>query len=252
MDNDHRVRLQKILAERGLASRRSAEKLIAEGHVKVNGLTVTELGTKVDSEHDQITVDDKAIIAKQSKRYLLLYKPAGWITSVKDEQGRRTVMDLLYGVSERVYPVGRLDYNTSGILLFTNDGDLTNLLLHPSREVEKTYHAVIEGDIGKDKLDLLRKGIRLEDGLTAPAKVKKVRFKDNKTLLEITIHEGKNRQVRRMLSEVGFECLHLKRVQFAFLTLTGMKPGEWRDLTEAEIEKLKELKTLSPVHISKD
>ena len=172
----------------------------------------------------------------------MLNKPAGWITSAKDERGRRTVLDLLTGIEERIYPVGRLDYDTCGLLLLTNDGELTNRLLHPGREVEKTYRALVEGGITGDKLRQLRNGVMLEDGMTAPAKVKLIKKSEGKSLVELTIHEGKNRQVRRMLSQVGYRCLHLKRTRFSFLTLAGLKTGQWRELTLMEIHRLKELK----------
>ena len=240
MEERQKIRLQKVLAERGVASRRAAEVLIVEGKVKVNGQVITELGTKVDPDIDRIIIDGHKLPEKSKLRYILLYKPAGWITSVKDERGRRTVIDLLDGIKERIYPVGRLDYDTSGLLLLTNDGELTNKLLHPAKEVDKTYQALVEGDVTKDKLNNLRNGVMLDDGFTAPAKVKLLRKKDSKSMLELTIHEGKNRQVRRMLAVVDLKCFHLKRVRFAFLTLDNLRMGEWRELTPEEVIKLKQ------------
>ncbi len=232
--------MQKYLADRGVCSRRKAESLILAGRVTVNGVAVTVLGSKVDPNTDQVAVDQEMVSATQKLRYLLLYKPTGYICSVKDERGRRTVLDLLPEVKERVYPVGRLDYDTSGLLLLTNDGDLTACLLHPSYEVNKTYRAVVKGCPTVQALNKLKQGIRLQDGLTAPAKVKLLRREEN-ALIELTIHEGRNRQVRRMLEAVGYPVLHLKRVRFAFLDLTGLHPGEWRDLTAAEIQQLKRI-----------
>ena len=235
-------RLQKALARLGVSSRRAAEKLILDGRVKVNGKVVGVLGTKVDPEKDKIEVDGQKKAAVPPLLYVLLYKPSGYITSVKDEKGRRTVFELLRGIEERVYPVGRLDYGSSGVLLLTNDGELTNRLLHPAYEVQKTYRMEVEGEVAKSELALLRAGVRLEDGLTAPAKVQTLKFKDGRTTLEITIHEGRNRQVRRMLEAVGHSVRWLQRTGFASLTLAGLTPGQWRYLTAEEIAALKSLK----------
>lgn len=238
---DKTERLQKVMSRMGVASRRASEEMIAAGRVAVNGKIVDTVGMKVDISKDEITVDGQEISAKPRTRYILLYKPAGYITSAKDQKGRRTVLDLLTDVSERVYPVGRLDYATGGLLLLTNDGELTNSLLHPSKEVEKTYQAETEGRISAAELRILRDGVRLSDGITAPAKVRVLVQKERSTVLEITIHEGKNRQVRRMLDAVGHPVIRLKRVRFAFLDLKGLKPGEWRDLTPAEVGRLQSL-----------
>ena len=235
-------RLQKALARLGVSSRRAAEKLILDGRVRVNGKVASVLGTKIDPERDKIEVDGQEKAAVPPPLYVLLYKPSGYITSVKDEKGRRTVLELLQGMEERVYPVGRLDYNTSGVLLLTNDGALTNRLLHPAYEVKKVYRAEVEGEVTKNELALLRAGVRLEDGLTAPAKAKTLKFKDGRTTLEITIHEGRNRQVRRMLEAVGHPARWLQRTGFASLTLVGLVPGQWRYLTVEEISALKSLK----------
>jgi len=238
---DKTERLQKVMSGMGVASRRASEEMIVAGRVAVNGKIVDTPGLKVDINKDKITIDGQVISTKPRTRYILLYKPAGYITSAKDQKGRRTVLDLLTGVSERVYPVGRLDYATGGLLLLTNDGELTNALLHPSKEVEKTYQAEAEGKISAAKLKILREGVSLTDGITAPAKVRVLEQKERSTILEVTIHEGKNRQVRRMLDAVGHPVIRLKRVRFAFLDLKGLKVGEWRDLTPAEVGRLQSL-----------
>lgn len=235
------MRLQKYLAQQGVASRRAVERMIAEGRIRLNGSAVIAFGVLVDPESDRLEVDGKPLGGQPRLRYLLLYKPAGYICSAHDERGRRTVLDLLSGVNERVYPVGRLDYNTSGLLLLTNDGELTNKLLHPSHEVAKTYLAEVEGVPDRAALDRLKKGIRLTDGVTAPAEARLKRRNDSGAQLEIVIHEGRNRQVRRMLDAVGYPVQHLRRTKLAFLDLTCLKPGQWRELTQQEVKRLREL-----------
>jgi len=236
-------RLQKVISQAGVASRREAETLIKEGRVVVNGKVVTELGTKVDINKDKVRVDGK-LIASQENIYILMNKPKGVITSVKDDRGRKTVIDLLEGVSQRVYPVGRLDYNTEGLILLTNDGELTNSLIHPKYKVYKTYIAKVQGIPSEDQLDLLRIGIKLEDGVTAPAKVNILDIdpSHNITTFEITIHEGKNRQVRRMCDAIGYPVKNLKRIKFATLTLEGLRRGQYRLLSVDEVENLKTIK----------
>lgn len=235
-------RLQKILAMHNVASRRAAEQMIADGRVCVNG-RVAKLGDKADPAVDEITLDGKALGEKAGLRYLLLYKPAGFITSVTDPRGRRTVMDLVVDKipsGERIYPVGRLDYATGGLLLMTNDGELANGLLHPAGEVNKTYECAVRGEVTAAKLRQLSEGVRLSDGMTAPAKARQIkRGRDN--VIEITIHEGRNRQVRRMMQAVGLEVVWLKRVSFAGLNLEGLRPGESRSLTKGELSRLKRL-----------
>lgn len=215
--------------------------MIAEGRVRLNGQVVTAFGVLVDPQNDCLEVDGQAVNAVPRLRYLLLYKPSGYICSAHDERGRRTVLDLLKGVEERVYPVGRLDYNTAGLLLLTNDGDLTYKLLHPSHEVTKTYVAEVTGVPDRAALDQLRRGIRLAEGMTAPAAVRLRRRSEDGAQLEIAIHEGRNRQVRRMLDAVGHPVRHLRRTKLAFLDLVGLKPGEWRELKPDEIQKLRAL-----------
>lgn len=238
---DNTEKLQKVLAHFGVCSRRAAEQLIAEGRVSVNGGKVEQQGMRVNVAEDIICVDGERLLSKPQFIYILLHKPTGYICSVNDERGRRTVLELMPEISERLYPVGRLDYATSGALLLTNDGELTNLLLHPKGEIEKTYLAFVEGRVPAAAIRRLESGVRLSDGITAPAKVCINDFKDGQTLLEITIHEGKNRQVRRMLEAVGCPCLRLKRLTFAGLTVDYMKIGAWRELTAEEIFRLRAL-----------
>jgi len=234
-------RLQKAMAHAGVASRRKCEELIVQGRVAVNGKIVTELGYKVDPAVDVITVDGKPI-QPERKVVILLNKPKGVITSVRDPEGRRTVMDYVRGVKERVYPVGRLDYDTEGLLLLTNDGALANLLMHPRHQVPKTYLATVKGIPHGDRLDKLRDGIELDDGVTAPAEVEyaDVDLDRNRAVIAITIHEGRNRQVRRMMEAIGHEVIRLKRSRYGPLTLEGVPRGKYRVLKPEEVEELRE------------
>ena len=234
-------RLQKILSRAGITSRRGAEELITAGRVAVNGRVVTELGTKADPGRDSITLDGKKIAPAVSGVYLLLYKPAGYMTTLKDPEGRPLVTDLLKDVRERVYPVGRLDYNTEGLLLLTNDGDWANALAHPRHEVDKGYHVRIRGRVTEEQLRKLAAGVQLDDGMTAPAVVSLVRESESNTWLSITIHEGRYRQVRRMCEAVGLSVVRLKRVSYAFLTLEGLRSGEYRTLSRDEVERLRRM-----------
>jgi 23S rRNA pseudouridine2605 synthase len=234
-------RLQKVIAHAGIASRRKAEELIIEGKVKVNGQVIRELGTKVTAS-DSIEVNGIKI-EKEKKVYFLLYKPRGVISAVSDDRGRKTVVDLFPHVEERIFPVGRLDYETSGVLLLTNDGDFSNLLTHPRYNIDKTYVAKIKGLPKREDLKKLERGIMLEDGKTAPAKVKVLSSdrEQGKSIIAITIHEGRNRQVRRMFEAIGCPVLKLKREQFAFLGLHGLNAGESRELTAHEVKQLRVL-----------
>lgn len=236
-------RLQKFLARAGVASRRNAEKLIMEGKVRVNGIVVKELGTKIDSVKDKVFYEGRRLRPEEKKVYYILNKPKGYISSVKDENGRKTVVDILADVPERIFPIGRLDYNTEGLILLTNDGDFMNKLLHPKYEIEKTYVAKIDGIITMDDLHKLANGVKLEDGKTAPADVylDSVDKPSKTSRVEITIHEGRNRQVRRMFKALGYEVKTLKRIAFAGLTLNRLKRGEYRPLTERELIKLRKL-----------
>jgi 23S rRNA pseudouridine2605 synthase len=233
-------RLQKVLAQAGIASRRQAEVWIQEGKVQVNGQVITELGTKVDPEKDRILVKGKPI-QKERKRTFLFYKPLYVISSMHDPQGRKVIPDFFRSVQERVYPVGRLDFDTEGLLLVTNDGELANHLLHPRFEVEKQYVATVKGVPDESSLDQLRRGIYLEDGLTAPAQVKMIHKREEDSKIKLTIHEGKNRQVRRMCKAIGHPVMHLVRTRLANLTVKGLKRGEFRELTDKEVTTLKKL-----------
>ncbi|MNO25089.1 Ribosomal large subunit pseudouridine synthase B [compost metagenome] len=232
-------RLQKIMAEAGVASRRKCEELILSGKVQVNGETVTELGTKADPEVDEISVDGKPI-GVEKKMYLVFNKPKGVITSASDPQGRKIVTDYLKGVTERLYPVGRLDYDTEGLLLLTNDGHFAHLLTHPKHHVPKTYHATVKGVPHGSELDKLKKGVMLEDGMTAPAEVEyhDIDPEGKESTISITIHEGRNRQVRRMFEAINHPVIKLKRISFGELYLGNLKRGLYRSLTKEEIEGL--------------
>ncbi|WP_026563971.1 23S rRNA pseudouridine(2605) synthase RluB [Bacillus sp. UNC41MFS5] len=232
-------RLQKVIARAGIASRRKAEDLIKEGRVKVNGKVVTELGLKV-STSDRVEVDGIQI-EKEEPVYFLLYKPRGVISSVNDDKGRKVVTDFFPHLKERIYPVGRLDYDTSGLLVLTNDGEFANLLMHPKNEIDKVYVAKVKGIPLKENLRKLERGIRLEDGKTAPARVKLLSADSKKqaAIVEITIHEGRNRQVRRMFEAIGHEVLKLKRERYGFLTLSGLRTGDARELTPHEVKQLR-------------
>lgn len=232
-------RLQKIMAQAGVASRRKCEELILEGKVQVNGETVTELGTKADPAQDIITVSGKPI-KNEKKVYIMLNKPKGVITSASDPEGRKIVSDYLKGIKERVYPIGRLDYDTEGLLLLTNDGEFANLLSHPKYHVPKTYLATVKGVPHGTELDKLRQGIMLEDGMTAPAEVeyKDVDPDNKQSVISITIHEGRNRQVRRMFEAISHPVTRLKRISYGDLLLQNLKRGLYRHLTADEINQL--------------
>lgn len=236
-------RLQKVMSNCGVASRRASEQLILDGKVRVNGVIVRELGTKVNPDKDIIIVDGKRLEA-QPKHYYLFNKPKGVITTAKDDQGRATVMDYFKKETDRIYAVGRLDQNTEGLLLMTNDGELANILMHPSKMVDKTYEVKVKGHIADSVLQHLADGVELDDGMTAPADIYYVGFdmKTGITTIEITIHEGRNRQVRRMIEHFGYQVHNLRRVQYAFLTLSGVKRGAYRPLTREEIDGLYQYK----------
>ena len=234
-------RLQKVIASSGITSRRKAEELITAGKVKVNGEVVTELGTKV-TDKDRIEVDN-VLIAKELKEYYLLNKPRGVVTTTSDDKGRKTVVDLI-PTNARIYPVGRLDYDTTGVLLLTNDGDFANILMHPASEVEKVYMAKLKGIIKGEHINTLKEGIKLDDQVVKPSRVKlkKVDQKTNTCMVQISIHEGKNHQVKRMFEAVGFEVLKLKREREAFFDLKDLQSGEFRKLTPKEVAKVYGLK----------
>lgn len=236
-------RLQKIISAAGITSRRQAEELILAGRVSVNGQIISELGAKADWQTDRIELDGKQLNRAQAV-YLLLNKPYGVITSLHDPQGRKTVADLAVaaGIVDRVYPVGRLDYDTEGLLLLTNDGALTQSLSHPSFEVEKEYMVDVEENPTPAMLNLLNKGVVLADGVTAPAKTALPVLAENGFWrFSIVIHEGRNRQVRRMVEAVGLVVRRLKRVRYAFLTLDGLPTGGLRHLSQTELARLQDL-----------
>lgn len=231
-------RLQKVMSNCGVASRRASEQMILDGRVRVNGVVVRELGTKV-KPNDIILVDGERLEA-QAKHYYLFNKPKGVITTSSDDQGRPTVMDYFKKEKDRIYAVGRLDQNTEGLLLMTNDGELANILMHPSKMVDKTYEVKVKGHIADSVLQHLADGVELKDGKTAPADVYYAGFDNHTgiTTIEITIHEGRNRQVRRMIEFFGYQVHNLRRIQYAFLTLSGVKRGSYRRLTPEEVAEL--------------
>lgn len=237
-------RLHKLLARAGVASRRRAEAMIKAGRVKVNGVLVVRPGVKIDPERDEVTIDDKPVYLKRllaKKRvYLAFYKPAGVVTTLYDPQGRPKVSDFLRAVPERVYPVGRLDYESEGLLLLTNDGELANRLMHPRYKVPKIYYVWVAGSVSEDALRQLRQGVLLDDGPTQPAEVTVLRRFPRRTLLQVVIKEGRKRQVRRMCAAVGHPVLRLKRVGIGPLRLKGLRPGEYRYLDSEEVAALRE------------
>ena len=234
------MRLNAFLARAGVASRRGADRLIVEGRVKVNGRT-GQLNDDI-SENDSVELDGKPV-QKQNLRYILLYKPDRMVSTLDDPQNRPKVIDLI-DIPERIVPVGRLDFDTTGVLLLTNDGGLTNKLMHPSFEVDKVYEAEVKGPVTDEKIQKLEHGIQLEDGKTAPAKARLLKgttLSKGRTLIELTIHEGRNHQVKRMLEAVGLTTHRLHRSKYGPLDLNGLKPSQWRALTEEEILRLQEV-----------
>jgi len=233
-------RLQKIIAAAGYCSRRRAEELIAAGRVRVDG-QVANLGDQADAELCTILIDDKPLKSAENLLYVLLNKPLGTVTTLNDPQGRPVVTDMVRDLPARLFPVGRLDINTSGLLLMTNDGALANRLAHPSHQVDKVYLAKIRGQLTEQAKQTLETGVMLDDGMTAPAKVTRVRAVGGHTWFELTIHEGRNRQVRRMCETLGYQVSRLIRIGYAFLNLDGLLPGQKRMLTPQEVARLKRL-----------
>ena len=234
-------RLQKVIAEAGVASRRKAEKMIVAGRVRVDGKVVTQLGTKVDT-FSNVTVDGEPI-ERESLHTYLFYKPRGVVSTANDEKGRKTVVDFFENVPYRLYPIGRLDYDTSGLLLMTNDGQLANLLMHPRNEVPKVYVAKIKGILTPEEITLLKKGVKIENRKSAPAKVKvlKTNPKKNTQIVQLTIHEGHYHQVKRMFKAVGHLVDKLSRERYAFLDLHSLTSGQYRELTREEVDRLKHI-----------
>lgn len=234
------MRLQRYMARCGVAARRKCEEMIAAGRVTVNGIPVIEQGTLV-APGDVVQLDGRTIEPEESLRYILYHKPMGEVTTVSDPQGRPTVLDRFSAIPSRLYPVGRLDYDSEGLLLLTNDGDLAQRLLHPSREVDKGYLARVRGEVSIEGIRNLRQGIALDGRKTAPAEARIIRRAPNETTLLVTIHEGRNRQVRRMFEAIGHRVLLLRRVQFGPLQLGTLKRGQWRELSQDEVDMLHRL-----------
>ena len=230
-------RLQKILAQAGIASRRGAEELIRLGRIKVNGVTACEMGVKVDPLRDSITFDDKPINSEQ-KIYVLLHKPAGYVTTLSDPQGRDVVSDLIADIPQRLFPVGRLDLNTEGALLMTNDGEFANMVLHPRYEVNKTYEATVQGTPPTEKLHLLERGIEIDGIKTRPADIKVLAASHNQSRIQVIIHEGKKRQVRKMFKAISHEVLYLKRIAYGNLRLGALPLGKYRFLSQNDLKKI--------------
>jgi 23S rRNA pseudouridine2605 synthase len=232
-------RLQKLISAAGITSRRASEELILAGRVTVNGVVITELGSKADPAVDTVAVDGKPLTIATKKIYILLNKPVGYLTTLDDPEGRPLVTDLLKEISERVYPVGRLDYNTEGLLLLTSDGEWANQMMHPRHEVEKEYHVRVRGKVHRSQLDQLAGGVDIDDRKTAPAKVSLIKEGEQNDWFSITIHEGRNRQIRRMCEAVSLSVVRLRRVRYGMLSMGALKPGEFRFLTDAEVSGLR-------------
>ena len=232
------MRLEKFLSESGIASRRDAKKYISAGRVFVNGERVLIPGTHIDPQRAEITFDEEPIRGEPKQIYLMLNKPAGYVTTVRDERGRPTVMELVSDISERIYPVGRLDLDTEGLLLMTNDGDFAHRILHPSHEIQKTYIVWVEGQPNRREIQRLREGVEIENGTITSAKVNQIGKRKGQTQFRVIIHEGRKRQIRRMFHAVGHDVVHLKRVGIGSLSLGRLPIGEYRSLTPTEIESL--------------
>lgn len=233
-------RLQKYMARCGVASRRKCEEIILLGKVKVNNKVVNELGYKIDADNDKVTVDNKLIKPEEKKVYVALNKPEGYVSTVKDEKGRKTVIDLIK-IKERVYPIGRLDYDTSGLILLTNDGDIYNKIIHPREEKNKIYIAIIKGLPTKEEIERFKNGINIDGYITAKASFKVLKSNSDCSEVKIMIHEGKNRQIRKMCEAIKHPVLELKRVQIGDIKLGDLPKGEWRFLNDDELNYLRKL-----------
>ncbi len=234
---DGKVRLQKILAESGVASRRKSEELIEQGKVKVNG-NIAHIGDKINPKRDTVTVNGKKIVKQKSHTYIMLHKPRGFITTMSDEMDRKCVAELIKDVPGRVYPVGRLDRDSEGMLLFTNDGEFANAMTHPTRHVPKTYRVTVRPSISDEQITRLTTGIMIDDRMTSPCEVRVVTREEGRVVLEIILHEGRNRQIRKMCEEVGLEVARLKRTAIGSIKLGMLKQGDYRELSEDEVRKL--------------
>lgn len=234
---DDRIRLQKYLSMCAVASRRKAEELIAHGKVKVNG-RVAEIGDKVSPKHDTVTVSGRKIVANKKHYYIMLHKPRGYITTMDDEMGRKCVAELVRDVGARVYPVGRLDKDSEGLLLMTNDGEFANHMTHPSKHIPKTYRVTVRPDVTEDMLTAFATGMEIDGRITAPADAHIIEKQDNRVVMEIVLYEGRNRQIRKMCESLGLEVARLKRTSMGSLKLGMLPPGKWRELKEDEVHKL--------------
>lgn len=234
-----RIRLNKFLAQAGVASRREVDKMIVEGKIKVNGRVVRTLGTRIDDEKDRVEFGDKRVVKEEKMLYLMLNKPSGYLVTLKDPFQRPTVKELLPSMKERIYPVGRLDYDSEGLLLLTNDGELAHRLAHPRYKVPKNYVVEVKGMPDSSNISRLEKGITIDGKKTAPAKVARLSGSSKKTLLRIEIHEGRKREVKRMFEAIGHRVLHLQRVGFGGMRLGKLQSGKWRFLTQREVNRLK-------------
>ncbi len=234
---DGKVRLQKFLAESGVASRRKSEELIEQGKVKVNGITAN-IGDKINPKRDTVTVNGKKIVKQKTHTYIMLHKPRGFITTMSDEMDRKCVAQLIKDVPGRVYPVGRLDRDSEGMLLFTNDGEFANAMTHPTRHVPKTYRVTVRPSVNEEQITKLTTGIMIDDRMTSPCEVRIVTREEGRVVLEIILHEGRNRQIRKMCEEVGLEVARLKRTAIGSIKLGMLKQGDYRELTEDEVRKL--------------
>lgn len=235
------IRINKYLADSGICSRRRAEEIILQGKVFLNGKCVTELGTKVDTQKDVIKVEGKVIRPVSKKIYIMLNKPCGVITSSKDQFGRKTVLDFVKDIDERLYAVGRLDYDTSGLIILTNDGEVSQKITHPRNIVEKEYIARVMGIPARDEIEAFEKGLQIEDYITSTAKLRILKTFEKECELKVTIHEGKNRQVRKMCDKIGHPVILLKRVAIGKIRLANLKEGSFRHLTDTEVKYLKGL-----------
>lgn len=234
---DDRIRLQKYLSMCAVASRRKAEELIAQGKVKVNG-KVAQIGDKISPKHDTVTVSGRKIVGSRKHYYIMLNKPRGYITTMDDEMGRKCVAELVRDVGARVYPVGRLDKDSEGLLLMTNDGEFANHMTHPSKHIPKTYRVTVRPDVTEDMLTAFATGMEIDGRITAPADAHIIEKQDNRVVMEIVLYEGRNRQIRKMCESLGLEVARLKRTSMGSLKLGMLPPGKWRELKEDEVHKL--------------
>ncbi len=237
---DEKIRLQKYLAECGVASRRKSEEFISAGKVKVNG-TIASLGDKINPKYDKVTLNGKKVVSSKKNVYIMLNKPRGFITTMSDEHDRKCVAQLVSGINTRIYPVGRLDRESEGLLLMTNDGEFANALTHPSKHIPKTYRVTIRPEITKEQATQFRNGIEIEGKMTAPADLRILETQENRTVVEVTIYEGRNRQIRKMFESLGIEVARLKRTKVGNLKLGMLKQGDYRKLTNDEVDALYEL-----------